>query len=455
MRSKFLWLLLWGCFFSIESWAIESEVNWRSFTIIKDRGDGGISKIKRHLSEEEKAMVDQAEKFENSVFQYSIIQEKSEYYLIRDCQMNYWKWNGNIWVPQLDFEGVGSYCGLNFFSFKDEYYTFGNNGFWESNSDIYLLNQKTKKPEFVFVQNQPLNLNSGVVFFYEEGILSLFGASFNRRIEFEYKHLGHFFLNLEEKKWQEVEINWYDREIKKLFDSKEFPRSRPIDTPNFGIFAFEYQGVPSNLTVLIFDKRTMEIFQNSIPFFDAGGVFGYLIGENEEVVFLRSEALEDIRLSLPQLKQEAKLVGKISIQNEVFPYQNGMYFIVLSVLIGGIVGTWFWRKKKLGLADEILSQEPDSMALDERIFPFLDVQETIISQEKMDELLGLEHGLAFDLRKVHRARKIREINEMFISQFGYPLITRERHTMDRRMILYCIGKIFIDKEENKKILAKT
>ena len=95
------------------------------------------------------------------------------------------------------------------------------------------------------------------------------------------------------------------------------------------------------------------------------------------------------------------------------------------------------------------------MALDERIFPFLDVQEMIISQEKMDELLGLEHGLAFDLRKVHRARKIREINEMFISQFGYPLITRERHTMDRRMILYCIGKIFIDKEENKKILAKT
>lgn len=454
MRSNFLWLLLWGCFFSIESWAIESEVNWRSFTIIKDRGDGGIEKVKRHLNAEEKVMVDQAEIFDHPVFFYSVFKNDSDYYLVRDCYLNYWKWDGAKWVEQLDFDGVGSYCSANFFFYENQPYKIGTSGFWQYHADLYQLNPESKQPEFVQTSDQPDNYYSGLVFVFDTGVLQIAGVSFDRRKNIEHELGGSYFLDLEDKNWKKVTIDWTDKDLKDLFETRDFPRSRSVDTPSFGLFAFGYGG-SSETSLLIIDKKTLEVYRKSIPFFDIVGVNGFLVSTDDEVIFLRGETSENIRLSLSQLKQEAELVGKISIQNEVFPYQNGMYFIVVSVLIGGIVGTWFWRKKKLGLADEILSQEPDSMALDERIFPFLDVQETIISQEKMDELLGLEHGLAFDLRKVHRARKIREINELSISQFGYPLITRERHTMDRRMILYCIGKIFIDKDENKKILAKT
>ena len=66
----------------------------------------------------------------------------------------------------------------------------------------------------------------------------------------------------------------------------------------------------------------------------------------------------------------------------------------------------------------------------------------VISQEVMDEILGVHEQKNPDIRKVNRSRGIREINDWHEKAYGAPLITRVKDQSDRRVIWYQVGILY-------------
>jgi hypothetical protein len=62
----------------------------------------------------------------------------------------------------------------------------------------------------------------------------------------------------------------------------------------------------------------------------------------------------------------------------------------------------------------------------------------VITQQELDEILGIHQLKNHELRKVKRARLIKRINTLALHQLGKELILRVRNEEDRRMIAYRI-----------------
>ena len=416
---------------------------WRSLSVYAGKDIESIRSIQSSLSIEEQELTREARRLSGDSGFFTIYQADESYFLQMECQLNYWKWENNEWINQLDREVIGDYCGMHLI-FKDNLILgLSGYGFWENNADLFLLNDPSGQPKFLNTDNQPMAYHSSAISRLESGVLFLLGAEFNKRISSSRKNRLGSYLDLDQLVWKDISYEWKEKKWKEIFSEQQFSAFNGFDLSDYSVFFFGIKGT-SNLGVMVLDKNTLNLHVIEEPLFDVLAFSGHLIGDRNQLIFLQGQGREPVRYDVEQQLLQAKLIGKVRIE-EPSPLANlvsNRWVVTFALLLILILLRWKWRPFLDSKTPKSKSvPEVSSLLMESELAEFGSYRGQLLHQAQMDQLLGLEDHLSFDLRKVQRAKKIRTLNSYHESRYGISLIKRERDPKDRRMINYRIASI--------------
>lgn len=447
--------ILFIVFFLLPSllFGLTPKSSWKEITIQNTNAGKLPETIFFYLNDEEKEMFQQANELTEDFYAFTIRHENDSYYLNKNCHQNLWKWNGTFWEPLGDLEIVGSYCLTNWVFYKGEIFHLGGTGFWENKSDLIRLNQDFKKFEFVQTKNQPENFYAEGNFFMNSGMFFWVGEIANARINEDKIRSEGRFLDLETLSWQNIQTTWLDKKAQEDFQSLVPKKYFGLDLNRFGLLFYE-KDEKNESGMFILDKDDRQIYQfNQIYIWDHNTSFLIIYPEDKlEVQFLNQRT--PIIFQFGGIIKNLTPVASITIdQSNLMGYNLSPYFsysmalpIFLILLILGFLVVKSINNGKI--TDSI----NNPILMHPELAVFIPIQGQVLSQERMDILLGLEGVINPDLRKVNRSRKIQQINQDFERQFGHPLISRTRDEKDKRMILYQINE-FVEIKDEKTVVA--
>jgi hypothetical protein len=162
---------------------------------------------------------------------------------------------------------------------------------------------------------------------------------------------------------------------------------------------------------------------------------------------------EVIRFEVSQLLAEATLAARLEVEEpSFFDFLSSRNILILGILLLlGLVALSRWliqKRRKANLESSQDEQTLSSFPEKELLTIWKSLQQfrgKVITQEELDDILGIHLLKSRELRKVKRARLIKRINVLALQQFGKEFISRERNEEDRRMIEYRILDIAPDK----------
>jgi hypothetical protein len=155
--------------------------------------------------------------------------------------------------------------------------------------------------------------------------------------------------------------------------------------------------------------------------------------------------LTPIEFDIKEIISKSIPVGRLSISDQKPEFAEnklnleGIPLLLVGlnvILLAAIGGTIYYQKKQSTFVHEKERNPSHEIACwTKKLEEF---QGLIISQETMDELLGIQGQKNPDIRKVSRSRAIKSINEHMMARIGKELILRVRDAEDKRVISYQI-----------------
>jgi hypothetical protein len=331
-------------------------------------------------------------------------------------------------------------------------------GYWQVHSDLF---QHTKGGNSVFtsVTHQPTSFVGSLFFQTERGLYSIFGNVMDIRKEQQHFVWEGYFLDLESKVWNSVEFD-LNENFKEQFGAETFQQNWGIG----GQFeTADFAGIEIGTPILkpgwlIFDKRTSKLYVKEFnqSFLVGGSLQWTLIKGNTITVFPKYD-LTPIEFDVEELVATAIPVGEIRVSDEVPQSEenrlevDGTHLLLIFlnlIVLAALGGTIYYQKKKsIPLYQQGSSPSAEITGWTKKLEEF---QGLVVTQETMDELLGIQGQKNPDIRKVSRSRAIRSINEQSEKETGHPLISRERDYRDKRVILYRVGVLKKTKSGTKQ-----
>ena len=432
-----------------DSLAATQESKTWEMMMVWEKGSIPSESISAQLTEEERRMLEQMSSLPKENSAHVIHRFEGKYYGFNNCSLELFQWDGAAWQPFAGIVQTGTSCSNDVF-FKDgEIYSFGGIGYWQAHSDLFRF-ASGGSLEFIPTENQPKNFYGSLNFQTEAGLYSLFGGLWDMRTGQQEISWGGHYLDFQTKKWSPVQFD-FNEEFKEFYGESSFQKDWVLggvfETPDYA--GIEIGTPKQKCSWLIVDKRDAKLYVKGFnQCFLAGPPLRWLLQSGNTLRVLPEYDLTPIEFDLDEIVASAIPVGRLGIGEASF-FSTDWHSVFDSVTIALLVlvvlvflGVWrsvLSLKTPPKLAIE--AEEPLSWEVNGWIRKLKSHVGTVISQEVMDELLGIEHQKNPDIRKVNRSRAIRALNEQAAKEVGWPIITRERDTGDKRIIRYRISPL--------------
>ncbi len=410
------------------------------------------------LTNEERKMLAQMKNLPKSNAGHVIYQVEGKYFGYNSCSLEVFEWNGSHWEFFSGSEISGATCSSYLFFWNERLFSLGGIGYWQTHSDLFEF-KKGEKVAFTSVYNQPNSFVGILNFKTEKGLYSIFGNVTDFRKKKHQTVWNGYFLDLESKVWNSVEFD-LNENFKAQFGAETFQQNLAIggvfETKDFAIIEI---GTPILKTGwLIIDKNTSELYVKEFnqSFLDGSVLKWGKINENTITVF-PDFYLSPVEFDVDELVATAIPVGKLRIvdlkpefEDSQFNFEEIdllLFLLNLCVLvaIGGTI--YFQRKQVVPVLEQKENTSENVIGWAKKLEEF---QGLVVSQETIDELLGIQAQRNPDIRKTNRSRAIKSINEAMQSKLGETLITRVRDKEDKRVIHYQIGRFSSVKQPNER-----
>jgi len=414
--------------------------------VVLETGKNLPTDVAPRLTDEERLMLEQMKNLPKGSFAHVIFRFDGKYFGFNDCTIELFQWNGSQWEFFSGSNISGSSCSNYLFFRNGEIFTFGGEGYWQSHSDLFQFGNDGSL-KFVQVKNYPENFYGVLNFQQSEGLFSLIGNHWDERKNKQEVFFGGYFLDLKTKQWTIVQFE-FNKQFEELF-------GRPTIQPNWTIGGFfetaDYAGIEIGSpklksSFLIIDKRTLQLYVKKFyqSYLDTQFLKWIQTKGNTILIFPESE-LTPIEFDIKEIISKSIPVGRLSISDQKPEFAEnqlnleGIPLLLVGlnvILLAAIGGTIYYQKKQSTFVHEKERNPSHEIACwTKKLEEF---QGLIISQETMDELLGIQGQKNPDIRKVSRSRAIKSINEHMMARIGKELILRVRDAEDKRVISYQI-----------------
>jgi len=400
------------------------------------------------LSEEEHRMVSALQYISSPASHQILLKEKGEYFAFNVCDLNFWKWEGDVWIKKTTSGVLGYNCTPYFFLLDSQPFSISGSGYWQNQADLFRLNASTGKVEFVPTVDQPENFRGHVYFQTDEGIVTLFGHQFDARLDVYELNKGGFFLDLATSTWQKLNVEWFapvDQEFEYLDFGQVNDIFSQVETDTYAVLELHQRDAKKSYWLII-DKRDLSIYIKEIPFLQiTDSKWIQVMGDT--VVHLGRNSSKTATIPISRIMESSKLVGKVVFHTPSFRerYLDGFYLVlVIFPLLMMILGGWWigWKRKRNSVVDEFEQEFLDEPASGKQVVSWLGrirpFSGKMIDQDQMDSIFELSEIKNSDLRKVKRSRAIKAVNEFLLEQDRPPAIIRVRDAQDKRVIRYRI-----------------
>lgn len=410
------------------------------------------------LTEEEHFLLMSLESIANPSQHQVLLKENGAYYAFNTCDLNYWKWEGTEWQKMTDQKLIGYNCTPYFFLKENTPHVISGSGYWQNQTDIFVLDAKQRKAIFKSTLGQPEHYRGNLIFKGTDGIYSLFGHRFDVRLDLYTLELGGYYLDLSSNRWEKLKFN-LSASLEKEFEFLNFNQVNNffshIETDRYGVMELHSVDVKKTFWVIV-DKTTLEVYVKETPFLQlADSKWTQVIGDT--IFQLGNNSTKANLISVEKVLESASLIGKIDVLEST--EENGIFdryypvFVLIPLFLLVMGGLWidFRSKKTKPVISETDDLEPTPIHSD--LVTWLANLEPLsgklLSQDQMDMFLGYSAIHNSDLRKVKRARAIKSINEHMHARIGQEVISRVRDAQDKRVISYQIHHLSKVKKETK------
>jgi hypothetical protein len=399
------------------------------------------------LSDQEKILLDSAKVRSAAELVFLLYQDAGEYYLKFPCTMAIFKWSGKSWVR---FSGrtLTGICAAYHFFRDGELYQLGNSGYWQEQEDLFHFNSNGDM-NFISTKNQPLDFQGYFKFTVQDGLFSLFGHEFNLRTDKNQVLMEGFFLHYKSMTWKKIDIH-LDEQFKSYFQTSSLKEGitggGSFETKDYVVIELGNWD-KQKFAWLIVDKKTLSIYLKPVPIFYHPNQNWIRIKKNTISLEMGMQS-EPLLFQLDQLVLTLPKVGRLEVLEDSFwediieEYSTLLWSIPLSFLMFGLL----WKGLNSRFSKDEITSWPMEVedGVSEEVGVWLQNLEVhsgkTISQDTMDELLGIGSIKNPDVRKAKRSRSIRDLNKLCEKNLGYPIIHRVRKEEDKRIIGYRIGQ---------------
>ena len=347
----------------------------------------------------------------------------SSIYAMEKCRLNVWKWENNKWVNKYKNNNKGL-CINSFYEYNNELLGFTSEGFWFSQSAIYVFNEiiggwelrniKNEVPPFLSFANFSIGSDTIVSFLSQTTVN---GVAKNNSSE------DNFGFDLKANKWFRA-IGEYD-----LRYFNDFRSGFTFDLENiFHAFNEHFHVIINKKTKEIFYQKSAGTFDD-IDFYFNNYSSGIVMYDGKQILlknavptdfisagYLRFENIKDLRL---------KEVSKSSFS----------YWWLVIVIVALIFGIFFGRYSKVLLRKISFTANPSTLLLS-----VLEKSGTKYASRELDVLLNIDDDKNSDSRRVKRSRIIQDLNTEYQELAGKELIIRHKDPQDKRYIIFQIQK---------------
>lgn len=397
-------MLLWTCPKSLAD-TLRSQT-WDKLTVW-EKGKNLTEAEGPNLTEEERQMLEQMKLLPKGNSAHVIYQVNGRYYGFNNCSLEGFEWDGAAWQSITGPSMTGTSCSNYFFYREGQLYSFGGVGYWQNHSDLMQFSEDGRI-EFVQTQNQPQNFYGSLTYQTQDGLFSLFGGIWNLREGHEEIIWGGYFLDLESKVWKSVSFD-LNQNFKEKFGAATFQKGWAMG----GAFeTADYAGIEIGTPILksgwlIFDKKTGQLYLKEFTqsFLVSTLLKWFQVKGNTITVFPEYD-LTPIEFDVEKIVATAIPVGRVEVGDRLpsseeepiqIEYTHMLLFLLNLLVILGIAWTiYFQNKKSDPELQPLVKSTSEITAWAKKLEPF---QGTIISQETMDELLGIQGQKNPDIRK--------------------------------------------------------
>ncbi len=445
-------LIIIGLFF-IQSHPIHA--NSKEKTILLGEIHRGDETHLKYLNSEERQMIDALKSlaFGNQV--QLIYKNQGDYFATNDCSLKVYIWKGTRWEVYAGKEVSGANCSSNLFFIKNEVYAFSGMGYWQGQTDLFHFT-KSGEVKFVKTNNQPEDFFGTLNFSTENGFFSFFGNRLNRRKGVKDFLWKGYFLDYSDWTWKEVGFD-LNSNFESALGAKSFGESMIVnasfETSDYS-FIEVTNTVNDKVALFIVDKRSLTTYIKPLVNHQFQGFVKWMHQDKNHLRFFIFYKSTESEFQLDDLVKSAIPVGRVVFKENSFWSSLRVEQIILFSLISSaliVLGLYLSKSKP-----RIPNQEKEKQSTDleesqrsilQKIIPHLG---RVITQEAMDEILGIQDLKNQDIRKTNRSRAIKSINEAMQSKLGETLITRVRDKEDKRVIHYQIASFSSGKQPNER-----
>ena len=363
---------------------------------------------------------------EGAIYDFTLID--SLIFLTKRCDFKVWQWSSEGWVNLYKKHNKG-WCMANRYIRNRELIGFTADGFWTSQSGLYVFDNKMGSWDLLEAKNSPSDyVSSGDFKIGKDTIVSLYGKKVHLGEESHGGMMEGYGLNLNNHTWFKV--------------SSEIDLKAKINSLVGGVvFDFEKSVyIIKESTSLFIDKATKKVYYKAIEYI-----------EDDKIEFCYNDCMTAIiihggltKVLVPEIDKEAKFLGQISFQEiEESPADfsdiniadfSWMWGGAVLLVLGFVLGLFLMTNKKLK------KRTKETNLHSELIKKLVQSVEMLLSNQELDEVLEIDDDINTDSKRVKRSRIIQEVNSEYQLMAGKELITRQRDPKDKRYMLYRIKK---------------
>jgi len=354
-------------------------------------------------------------------------------------------------IEDYKFNNRGYTCGSYFFKRNNSFQILGARGFWNYHADLLKFDSLKGSWDFIQTKQQPLDYYQLGAYQNSKGIVTFLGEYNNPRIPRLENEANGFFLDLEKKSWQPIQLDIEEFDLAEivktnqshLYETQDYALSvTTSQLPNLGWYLwilieketgklYFYEG---SRDTDIFWSSYYEVIGNNIRFFD------YHLDSDTEG--------KEVAINLDSLRNNSREIGQIKLIDAREKTETASIF-PLALWIGFpavlLLGFWMGRQLQNKKKEEDLTQldpEKEGEDLEEESGEILQRLLTHdgekLNTEEFDTALGIHQITNFDSKRIKRSRLIKALNKQYEEKKGFPLITRIKNPEDKRFVFYKI-----------------
>ena len=363
---------------------------------------------------------------EGAIYDFALID--SLIFLTKRCDFKVWKWSEGRWQDLYKKHNKG-WCMANRYIRNRELIGFTADGFWTSQSGLYVFDNNMGSWDLLEAKNSPSDyVSSGDFKIGKDTIVSLYGKKVHLGEESRGGMMEGYGLNLNSHTWFKV--------------SSQIDLQAKINSLVGGVvFDFEKSVyLIKERTSLFIDKASKNVYYKAIDYI-----------EDDKIEFCYNDCMTAIiihggitKVLVPEIDKEAQFLGQISfqeIEEQLEEYTTSdlsdfpwMWGGAILLVLGFVLGLFLMTTKKLKRRNK------ETNIHSELIKKLVLMSEVLLSNQELDDVLEINDDINSDSKRVKRSRIIQEVNQEYQLMAGKELITRQRDPKDKRYMLYRIKK---------------